>query len=236
MQCVDCVAEGRRAAPQARSAFGAALHPGRPVVTLTIIGLSVVSYLLQWVVGDAWTGALVFAPVAGWHEPYRFLTSAFVHSTGSVFHILFNMYALWVVGPVLERQVGRWRFIAVYLLSAVAGSTGYLLLATPAQWFTGVLGASGAVFGLLGAVLLVMRRVGGNARGVLVLIVINGVLGVVVPGIAWQAHLGGLVAGVLLAAGYVYAPRDRRTVVGVVVTGAVAAALLVAIIARYLTL
>lgn len=234
IQCVDCVREGQRAQRPARTAFGGRITGGRPVVTLTLIGLCVLSYVLQQV-SDRWTIDLAFVPFLGETEPWRFLTSAFLHSPSSLFHILFNMVALWSVGPFLEASFGRWRFLALYLLSAIGGSVMFLLLATPyaASWFTVLVGASGAVFGLFGAVLVVLRRVGRSAGGIIGVLVINAVLGFVLPGVAWQAHLGGLVVGAALGAAFAYAPRERRTAVAVGSCVAVAVLLVGAALVTY---
>lgn len=233
VQCVDCVREAQRNAPVHRTALGAPLRTGRPVVTFTIIALCLVSYVLQLSV-DGWTGRLAFSPWTGEVEPWRFVTAAFLHST-QIFHIAFNMYALWIVGPYLENLLGRARFISLYLLSAIGGHVAIVLLADPTgpSWFTGTVGASGAVFGLFGAIFLVMRRMGQEARGMLVIIGLNLVVGFVVPNISWQGHLGGLVTGAALGAAYAFAPRERRTVVSVVATVAVAAVLVGAALLRY---
>lgn len=220
VQCVDCVRDAKRTAPRVRTVFGgsadSAAVNGRPVVTFTIIGICVVSWLLQLVTAGAWTQMLWFWPAGGAAEPWRFLTASFLHST-SPLHILFNMYALWITGQFLEPLLGRVRFGVLCLLSAVGGSVGVLLLAgdpfTSNAWGTPVVGASGMVFGLFGAMLPVMRRLGRSMGQVIVLLVINGAIGFVVPGISWQAHLGGLVTGALVAAAYAYAPKDRRAVV-----------------------
>jgi membrane associated rhomboid family serine protease len=220
VQCVDCVRDAKRSAPRVRTVFGgsadSAAVNGRPVVTFTIIGICVVSWLLQLVTAGAWTQMLWFWPAGGAAEPWRFLTASFLHST-SPLHILFNMYALWITGQFLEPLLGRVRFGVLCLLSAVGGSVGVLLLAgdpfTSNAWGTPVVGASGMVFGLFGAMLPVMRRLGRSMGQVIVLLVINGAIGFVVPGISWQAHLGGLVTGALVAAAYAYAPKDRRAVV-----------------------
>ncbi|MET7132997.1 MULTISPECIES: rhomboid family intramembrane serine protease [Cellulosimicrobium] len=230
VQCVDCVRDAARQAPTQRTALGGKVRGGPPVVTFTIIGLCVVSWLLQLVTGGTWTNMLAFAPWVGELQPYRFLTAAFLHSTSPV-HILFNMYALWITGPFLEQQLGRLRFTALYLLSALGGSVGYLLLAggpTSEAWYQPVVGASGAVFGLFGAILLVLRRTGRNAMQIVVLIGINFAIGLFFPGIAWQAHLGGLVVGLALGAAYAYAPRERRTLVSVGATVVVVVALVAA--------
>jgi membrane associated rhomboid family serine protease len=224
VQCVDCVRDAKRTAPRVRTVFGgsadSAAVNGRPVVTLTIIGICVVSWLLQLVTAGAWTQMLWFWPWGGAIEPYRFLTASFLHST-SPLHILFNMYALWITGQFLEPLLGRLRFGVLCLLSAVGGSVGVLLLAgdpaTSAAWQIPVVGASGMVFGLFGAMLPVMRRLGRSMGQVLVLLAINGAIGFFVPNISWQAHLGGLVTGALVAAAYAYAPKDRRAVVAWVV-------------------
>ncbi|MFD6447538.1 rhomboid family intramembrane serine protease [Promicromonospora sp. NPDC060204] len=224
VQCVDCVRETKRAAPRIRTVFGGSATStaanSRPVVTLTIIGICVVSWLLQLVTRGAWTDALWFWPWGGVMEPWRFLTASFLHST-SPLHILFNMYALWITGQFLEPLLGRARFAVLCLLSAVGGSVGVLLLAgdpfTSSAWVTPVVGASGMVFGLFGAMLPVMRRLGRSMAQVLVLIAINGVIGFFVPNISWQAHLGGLVTGALVATAYAYAPKERRALVAWVV-------------------
>lgn len=236
VQCVDCVRQAARATPSARTALGGRLHGGRPVVTLTIIGLCVASYLLQRAV-PTWTSQWAFSPAAGEVEPWRFVTAAFLHARGSLLHIAFNMYALYLAGPYLEQTLGRARFVTLYLLSAIGGQVGVTLLASPVEpaWFTGVVGASGAVFGLFGAVLVVLRRLGRDARQILVFLAINGALGFVLPGIAWQAHLGGFVTGLALGAAYAYAPRERRLTVGVGASVAVALALVVLTLLRYAT-
>jgi membrane associated rhomboid family serine protease len=224
VQCVDCVQEAKRTAPRVRTVFGgsadSAAVNGRPVVTLTIIGVCVVSWLLQLVTAGAWTHLLWFWPWGGAIEPYRFLTASFLHST-SPLHILFNMYALWITGQFLEPLLGRLRFGVLCLLSAIGGSVGVLLLAgdpaTSAAWQIPVVGASGMVFGLFGAMLPVMRRLGRSMGQVLVLLAINGAIGFFVPNISWQAHLGGLVTGALVAAAYAYAPKDHRATVAWVV-------------------
>ncbi|KQT96245.1 MULTISPECIES: rhomboid family intramembrane serine protease [Sanguibacter] len=233
VQCVDCVREAQRTAPVHRTALGAPLRTGRPVVTYTIIALCLISYVLQLSV-DGWTGRLAFSPFTGELEPWRFVTAAFLHST-QIFHVALNMYALWIVGPYLENLLGRARFISLYLLSAIGGHVAVVLLADPlsASWFTGTVGASGAVFGLFGAIFVVMRRMGQEARGMLVIIGLNLVVGFVVPNISWQGHLGGLVTGAVLGAAYAFAPRERRTLVSIVATVAVAVLLVGAVLLRY---
>ncbi len=239
VHCVDCVREANRTAPQARTAFGAPLSTGRPMVTYTLITLSVVSFLLQLGLGtgrdNPWTAALIYEPFLGEAEPWRMLTTAFLHSTGMLLHIGFNMYALWIVGQSLEPALGRWRFIWLYLLSALGGSVMVLLLASPMSdsWFTGVVGASGAVFGLFGAILVVLRRLGRSAQPIVVILVLNGILGFVIPNISWQAHLGGLLVGGALGLAYAYAPKERRREIGLAATVGMAILLVAITMLRY---
>ncbi len=157
------------------------------------------------------------------------ITSAFAHSTSFYLHVALNMYTLFVFGRILERMLGSLRFLALYVISAIAGSIGVLLLAPP---LTPVVGASGAIFGLMGAFLVIHRHFGGNAAQLFVLILINIVIGFI-PGmnIAWQAHMGGLVAG--LVAGLIFVrtkdPSQRGLQVGLLF-GLVAAFVAVAMV------
>ena len=133
------------------------------------------------------------------------MTSAFLHY--GVTHLLFNMWALYVVGPPLEATLGRLRFGALYALSALGGAVTVYLF-SPLNAATA--GASGAVFGLFGATFVVGKRLNLDVRWVVGLIAINLVITFVIPGISWQGHLGGLVTGAVVAAAYAYAPRERR--------------------------
>jgi len=216
VQCVDCVREQNKGVRTARSPFGATLSGAdAPRVTQAIIAICAVVWLLQQANTQVTSDFAFFPPYAR-SEPWRLVTAAFLHSPSSPLHILFNMYALWLVGPYLERLLGRVRFVALYLISAVGGSIGYLVLASPGlegAWVTSTVGASGAVFGLFGAFFVVQRRLNRDATQIVVLIGLNFVLGLVVSGIAWQAHLGGLVTGSLTAAVLAYAPRENRTLI-----------------------
>jgi len=206
-----------------RTQFGAKVSSdGRPVVTLAIIVIAVAVWLLQQVSSQV-TRELAFVPVLGSSEPWRFLTAAFVHAPRQPLHILFNMYALWQIGQYLEPMLGRVRFAILYLVSAFGGSVGYLLLASPpalpltqagidhSNWVVSMVGASGAVFGLFGALLVLNRHLGRSSGPMFGVLAINAVLGFVVPGIAWQAHLGGVLTGAALAGVItVTAPQVRR--------------------------
>lgn len=230
--------EGSRAAPKARTVFGGRVAQGA-YVTWVLIGLNVAIYLVEradqkfihyfQMVGRARDPVLnshVVGVADG--EWYRMITSAFLHST-SPLHILFNMWALAVVGPALEQALGRVRFITLYLLSALGGSALFYLVASPAE---PAIGASGAIFGLFGAWFVVARRLRLDARGIVVLIVINLVISFTIPSIAWQAHVGGLLTGAALTAAYAYAPRNQRALVQGGVTVLIFAILVFATIAR----
>jgi membrane associated rhomboid family serine protease len=213
VHCPECVREARggvasNARPVGRR-FANAVRPsgGRPIVSYTIIALCLVIYVIQFLTHDAVTNALIYVPDATASEPWRMLTSLFIHE--SPLHVLLNMYSLWLVGPALERMLGRIRFLALYLISGFGGSVGVLLLAPHNE---AVLGASGAIFGLFGAYFLIARRLGGNATQFLVVIVLNLVIGFIPGfGIAWQAHVGGLVTGLAIAFVFLETrPRSRR--------------------------
>jgi membrane associated rhomboid family serine protease len=179
---------------------------GKPVVTYTLIVLTVAIFLLQLIPGSAVTQALVYYPPLTASEPWRMITSAFLHSPSSIFHVGFNMFTLFIFGRVLEIPLGRARFISLYLISALGGSVAVLLIAPGSV----VLGASGAIFGVVAAFFVIQRRMGINNRGLLIIVVINLVAGFI-PGlnISWQAHVGGLVTGALLA--FVFLRQRNKT-------------------------
>jgi membrane associated rhomboid family serine protease len=227
-QCIDCVREGNKGSRQAIGRFGGKVTD-RPVVTYTLVALCVFLYIVELaysntldygeMIGGAYDPtihAVVGVAVGDW---YRLLTSAFLHEPpGSgigLAHIAFNMWALIVVGPALERVLGRVRFLAVYLVSALAGSVLYYLLA-PAN--AAAIGASGAIFGLFGAWFVLSKRLGLDSRQMVLLIVLNLGITFLVHGIAWQDHIGGLIAGTALTAAFVYAPRANRTLIQVAAT------------------
>ncbi|MBV9796324.1 MAG: rhomboid family intramembrane serine protease [Actinobacteria bacterium] len=239
-QCVDCI-RGRspEAGPRVRpprTAFGGRVTTGA-AVTWSLVGINVLLYIAVLarpsiadnleMVGYAGNGqgSAIGVGAGQW---YRLLTSAFVAPSGGTFgfaDILFNMWALIVVGPQLEHLLGRARFLAVYLLSAIGGGVFLYYLVAPNQ---AALGASGAVFGLFGAWFVVSRKLRVDSRGIIGLIAINLVLGFVVHGIAWQDHIGGLVTGALITAAYAYAPKTNRFLVQAAATVVVLAALVAA--------
>jgi len=242
-QCVDCVHGAGQGTRQARTAFG-----GRPVataaVTWTLVGINVLIFLVEvarpnllYAWGMLGTPALtpggIQSGVAG-GQWYRLLTSAFIAPGTSLgglglLDILFNMWALVVVGPSLEQSLGRIRFLAVYLLSAVGGSVLFYYM----QPHSLAAGASGAVFGLFGAWFVVARKLRLDVRGIVTIIAINLVFSLIYRStIAWQDHVGGLIAGVLTTAAFAYAPRKNRTAIQVAAAAVILAVLVVLVIVR----
>ena len=242
VQCPECVREGRAATrPTAsRSRLARMFRPGgtTPVVTISIGAACVLLYVLQLVTGGAVTSALLMNPSAIASEPWRLLTSAFVHSPSSFLHIAFNMYALAIFGPLLESFLGRGRFLALYLLSALGGNVAGVLLYQAAVVSGGAtivltngflqpslsLGASGAIFGLMGALLGLRKALGVQITQLLVVLGLNVVVGFLVPNIAWEAHLGGLAVG--FAIGTLFSrtrrPAQKRLrILGLITIGAV---------------
>lgn len=226
VHCPECVREGRASLPRTRANPLARFRGGdQPVVTWSIIALCVVIYVLQILPSSPVTQVLLYYPPLTAIEPWRMITALFVHSQGSILHIGLNMFSLFLFGPILEKIVGHVRFLALYLVSGFGGSVAVLLLAPT----TPVVGASGAIFGLLGAFFVIQRKFGGNTTQLLIVIGLNLVVGFI-PGtnIAWQAHLGGLIAGGAVAFVYLRTRRrDQRTLQVVLV--ALVAAVLVAI-------
>ncbi len=216
-----------------RTTFGGVLALGDgALVTKVLIGLNLLVFLLTEYVSKEWQvklGLVSWAPLpglrygmaAGPEEWYRLVTAMFVH--GGLLHIATNMFSLWVLGPQLERVLGRVRFLALYLAAGIAGNAlSFLLTAGPDQLFT--VGASGAIFGLLGATGVLFRVNRVPLQPVIVLLVVNLVITFSLSGIDWRAHLGGLAAGVVIGAGMMYAPRAHRNLVQGLTTVAVLAA------------
>lgn len=180
-------------------------------------------YVLQLLPGSTVTQDLLYYPPYTPTEPWRMVTALFVHSPSSFLHILLNMVSLYLFGPIVERLLGRVRYLALYLISGFGGSVAVLLIAPG----TPVVGASGAIFGLLGAFFVIARRLGGNSSQILIVIVINLGIGFL-PGtnIAWQAHLGGLITGAAIALVFLLTRRTSQRRIQIVGVGGIFAALL----------
>lgn len=172
---------------------------GAPI-TGALLTLNVLIWLGQISpLGYLFTNQFFFAPVFAPFEPWRMLTAGFVHDWNGPVHILLNSYAIWIFGRQLEPMLGPLRFLLLYLTSIVGGSVAVLWLSDPG---VPVVGASGALFGLMGAYFIVQRSIGGNPTQIFILIAINFSMGFFVSGISWQGHLGGLVTGLLMALVY----------------------------------
>jgi membrane associated rhomboid family serine protease len=226
-QCPDDARQGARSVRTPRTSFGGRVV-GTPTVTFTLIALNVLVFLataaggtslgfgggesplyarlaLQPVALD-YGGTTGVVPGVADGQYWRLLTATFLHF--GFLHLLFNMLALFQIGPLLEAAFGRVRFLALYLLAGLAGTAASYLFGPQVQQAAG---ASGAVFGLFAAAYVVERRRGGGAASSFaVLIVINLVLTFSIPHIDVRGHLGGLVAGGLAALVLVYVPRGPR--------------------------
>jgi membrane associated rhomboid family serine protease len=223
-QCPSCVKEGARSTRSGRTAYGGVRSTNPALTSQVLIAINLAVYLLIQVTGGShspWLYHLALLPSRGVAliegQPqvfdgvaegavWQLLTSAFTHL--DLWHIGFNMVALWVLGPQLEAVLGRTRFLAVYLLSALSGSV-------LVYWLSGVgtptIGASGAIFGLMGALLVVALKVRANAQQLLLWIGLNFLITVIGRSfISWQGHLGGFLGGMLVAAAFVYAPQAHR--------------------------
>jgi membrane associated rhomboid family serine protease len=171
--------------------------PQASPVTSTLLAINVLIWLGQISpVGYLFTNQMFFAPLFAPWEPWRMLTAGFVHDWSSPWHILLNSYAIWIFGRQLEPMVGKVRFLVLYLTSIIGGSVAVLWLSDPQ---TPVVGASGALFGLMGAYFIIIKTMGGNSSVIFGLIAINLVMGFFVSGISWEGHLGGLITGLAIA-------------------------------------
>ncbi|MEV5344200.1 rhomboid family intramembrane serine protease [Streptomyces achromogenes] len=223
-QCPDCVRGGSgehpaRQASRPRTLAGGTVTADPRLLTKILIGINLAMFVaikanpsfLYDVVLYGGLPEKPFTPTSGvaGGEWYRFVSSMFAHE--QYWHIGFNMLSLWWVGGPLEAALGRVRYLAVYFVSGLAGGALTYLLTDPAA---ASLGASGALYGLFGATAVLMRRLNYDMRPVVALLVINLIF--TFNGslhIAWQAHIGGLVAGVVTGYAMVHAPRERRALV-----------------------
>ena len=204
-QCPSCVAEAEPV--HVITSVGASAN-SKPYLTYALIGINVAVFLLQLCVcvdQSASNWGMWPIGIAANGDYWSLLTSAFLH--GSILHIAFNMYVLFVMGPTLERVLGHARFAVLYLLAALGGAVASYYFS---DMNTVSVGASGAIFGLMGAFVVAGRRLRYDITQVLVLLAINLVFGFIQPNVDWRAHLGGLVVGALVAAIFVFAPRRNQ--------------------------
>ncbi|MGZ4427184.1 MAG: rhomboid family intramembrane serine protease [Nocardioidaceae bacterium] len=244
-QCPSCVAEGAKTTRSGRTTYGGRRSDNPALTSMVLIGINAAIWLLivgtggqssPWFYRLALLPRTALAPIAG-HPTvtgvadgayWQLLTSMFTQV--QILHIGFNMLALYVLGPQLELVLGRARFLSVYLLSGLTGSVLVYWLSPP---FVPTIGASGAIFGLMGALLVVALKLHADVRQLGMWIGLNFLITVVGRGfISWQGHLGGFLGGVVLAALLVFAPRQHRAVFQVLALTGFAVLLLGATVAR----
>lgn len=229
-QCPSCIAEGAKSVRAPRTTAGGTISGREGTVSMVLIGINVAVFVVQLATGDRsgdiyQYGAMQSFAVAG-GDYWRLLTAAFLH--GGILHLAFNMYALYLFGPFVERALGIGRFIAAYVTAALMSSVFVYLLSAPA---VPTIGASGAVFGLFGMALMLLVRAKQDVRSLLVLLGINAVISTQ-GNISWQGHLGGFIAGCLLGVAFAYAPRERKQLVQVLVFAGMWVAMLAVVVAR----
>ncbi|MDO5675888.1 MAG: rhomboid family intramembrane serine protease [Propionibacteriaceae bacterium] len=209
-QCPECVQEGMRQTRQQATPYAAKRSKDPKVTSIAIAAVNVAVWLLLVLTGG-YDGApmryLSLAPVdvafnGAW---WQLITSGFSHV--ALWHIGFNMMVLYLLGPNVEQIVGRWKFLAIYFVSLLGGSAAVMLFSHP---LGATLGASGAIYGLLGAVLMLAIKHKGDVRGILTWIGINVAVSFLWANVSWQGHLGGLVGGVLATAAVIYLPKQYR--------------------------
>ena len=217
--CPECLRDQQKAQTPAqakaerrwsRRPATATLSNERPIVTYSIIAATVLVFVTQLIPNSPVQEWLFFyAPylypeLTGTFQPWRLLTGLLVHA--GFWHVGLNMLAVWMIGRSLEPLLGHSRFLALYLISGLGGSVAVALL----SFGTPVVGASGAVFGLLGALLIIGRHIGANITGIAIILGINLVIGFIPGmGVSWQAHIGGLAVGALI--GLIYARTRSRS-------------------------
>jgi membrane associated rhomboid family serine protease len=216
--CPDDVGLARKTVRAPRTAVGATILNSPPLVTIGLIAANVIAYL---VTGSQAVGGLrqpgdgssklfrdwqLLPFVVHTHdEYYRLITSAFLHV--SFLHVASNMLALAIIGPPLERLLGQWRFAVVYLLGALGGSAAIYVWG---QINTAAVGASGAIFGLFAASLVLVRKLGLDPQWLIGIIVLNFVLTFSIHNISKLGHIGGFVAGGVAAMAIAGLPQARQ--------------------------
>lgn len=244
--CPTCVSEGAKTTREGRTTYGGRQSANPALTSQILIGINVAVWLLITATGGGaseWVDRLSLRPVSvifpdGTGDAgvaggayWELVTSMFTHV--GLLHLGFNMIGLFLFGPQIERLLGRSRFVGLYLLSGLTGSA-FVYWLTPVGVPT--VGASGAIFGLFGAYLIIALRMKANISSLLLLLGINAFITFTNPGISWQGHLGGFIGGMALAGLFVYAPRKRRSLWHGAGLAALAVLLLFAVVARTLTL
>jgi membrane associated rhomboid family serine protease len=193
-QCPSCFTEGVRSVPRTRTSLGGIQRGNPQVVTFTMLALNVLVFIAVRTGSPRVVSDLVLVPVLVDSEPWRLLTSAFTHV--QIFHIFSNLFMLWQLGPPLEQMLGRLRFAVLYLLSALGGGVAVWMLGAPGS---ATLGASGAVLGLVGALLVISKARGLDITWILMYVAVTAVLSFAIPNVSWEGHLGGFVVGAAVA-------------------------------------
>ncbi len=229
-QCPECIAEGRKSVRAPRTIVGGAISMRAGAVSMGLLGINVVVFILQMATEGNINSVFQLGAMQGFAvadgDYWRLLTAAFLHA--GFLHIAFNMYALYLFGPFVERALGTSRFVIAYLTMAVSSSVFVYWLTEPQ---VATIGASGAVFGLFGLALVLLIRTRQDVRGLLVLLAINAFISLQ-GNISWQGHLGGFVTGALLGLALAYAPRERRSLFQFAAFGLTWIAIVVAVVAR----
>jgi len=236
-QCPDCVQQGNATVRRASAPYGGAIVARPGVVSLILGLLNVVAFVVTVATAPGGltgnTGSRLFDElelvpirVAVDGEYWRLLGSAFLHI--GLLHLAGNLLALAIVGPALERVFGWWRFLAIYLVSALGGAVAVYLFGSP---FGAVAGASGAIYGLFAATLIVVRKLGLDARFMVLAVALNFAVSFA-PGISLLGHLGGFISGGLLTLAMVYAPKASRTSLQILAIGVLVAIMVSAVLIR----
>jgi membrane associated rhomboid family serine protease len=229
-QCPECIEEGRKSVRAPKTITGGAITMRAGAVSMGLLGINVVVFLLQLATEGQVNSVFQLGAMQGFAvadgDYWRLFTAAFLHA--GFLHIAFNMYALYLFGPYIERSLGTTRFVAAYVTMAVASSVFVYWLTEPQ---VATIGASGAVFGLFGLALVLLIRTRQDVRGLLVLLAINAFISLQ-GNISWQGHLGGFITGTLLGLALAYAPRERRSAYQLAAFGLTWVVIVVAVVAR----
>jgi membrane associated rhomboid family serine protease len=228
-QCPECVHGAAASIPRIVTPVGAPVAE-KPTVTYVLIGINVAVFLLMLVSGErVATDNFGMRPlfISIENEWWRLITSAFLH--GGWLHIAFNMYVLFALGPTLERLLGHSRYLVLYLVSALGGAVVSYAFS---DVMTVSVGASGAIFGLMGALVVAGRKLRYDITQVLILLAVNFAIGFMAPGVDWRAHVGGLVVGAAVAAVFVLPPARIRLPVQVIGIAAILAVLAIVTMVR----
>jgi membrane associated rhomboid family serine protease len=246
-QCANCIADGAKQTRSGRTAYGGQRSANPQATSLVLVGLNLLVFALILTTGGSdsvWLARLAMhIETFSWQMPdgapltvrgindgawWQFVTAMFTHY--QAWHIGFNMLALWQLGPMLETAIGRARFLALYFLSGLAGSAMVYWFAPPLSF---TFGASGAIFGLMAALLVVAVKVKGNVQTILGWIGLNFMITFVfVRYISWQGHVGGFLGGLAISAAIVYAPRGKPAAYQLLGMAVVAVFIAVAIVTR----